>query len=81
MILMLLPREKVGAGIALSHVSFQAAMLSGPAPAGLTAGLWGAADATQRKRWPSHRRFRVFPACLEPRPRNQFQHESLIIAI
>lgn len=38
-----LPREKVGAGIALSHASLQAAMLGGPAFAGITAGLWGVA--------------------------------------
>jgi len=39
----LLPRDKVGAGIALSHASFQAAMLGGPALAGVIAGIWGVA--------------------------------------
>lgn len=39
----LLPREKVGAGIALSHASFQAAMLGGPALAGIIAGIRGVA--------------------------------------
>ncbi|RWR25584.1 MFS transporter [Sinirhodobacter populi] len=43
MIPALLPREKVGGGIALSHASFQAAMLGGPALAGIVAGLWGTA--------------------------------------
>lgn len=39
----LLPREKVGAGVALYHASFQAAMLTGPALAGIVAGVWGVA--------------------------------------
>lgn len=39
----LLPRDKVGAGIALSHASFQAAMLGGPALAGAIAAIWGVA--------------------------------------
>lgn len=38
-----LPRKQLGAGIALSHASFQVAMLAGPALAGLIAGLWGVA--------------------------------------
>lgn len=37
----LLPRDQVAAGIALVHVSFQAAMLGGPALAGLIAAGWG----------------------------------------
>ncbi|WP_020673491.1 MFS transporter [Amycolatopsis nigrescens] len=37
----LLPEELVGAGIALSHLSFQAAMLVGPAVAGLVTAKWG----------------------------------------
>lgn len=39
----LLPRDQVGAGIALSHASFQVAMLTGPALAGFIAGFWGVA--------------------------------------
>jgi MFS family permease len=39
----LLPRAKVGAGIALTHASFQAAMLGGPALGGIVAGVWGVA--------------------------------------
>jgi MFS family permease len=39
----LLPAERVAAGVALNHVSFQAAMLAGPAAAGLIAALWGVA--------------------------------------
>jgi MFS family permease len=37
----LLPRDQVPAGIALNHVSFQAAMLVGPAVAGLVLARWG----------------------------------------
>jgi MFS family permease len=37
----LLPRDQVPAGIALNHVSFQAAMLVGPAVAGLVLAHWG----------------------------------------
>lgn len=37
----LLPREQVAAGIALTHSSFQAAMLVGPAVAGFVAGGFG----------------------------------------
>lgn len=37
----LLPRGQVAAGIALNHVSFQAAMLVGPAVAGLVLARWG----------------------------------------
>lgn len=39
----LLPREKVSAGIALSYASFQAAMLGGPALAGIVSSIWGVA--------------------------------------
>lgn len=39
----LLPRDLVPAGIALTHLSFQAAMLGGPALAGLIAAGWGVA--------------------------------------
>lgn len=39
----LLPRRQVAAGIALNHVSFQAAMLAGPAVAGVIAARWGVA--------------------------------------
>jgi MFS family permease len=39
----LLPRERVSAGVALTHVGFQAAMLGGPALAGLIAAGWGVA--------------------------------------
>lgn len=47
----LLPERQVGAGLALSNLSFQAAMLVGPALGGLVTGAWGpgacyAADAT-----------------------------------
>ncbi|GAA2073199.1 MFS transporter [Actinomadura alba] len=41
----LLPREQVPAGIALNHVSFQAAMLVGPAVAGLAIAHWGVTSA------------------------------------
>ncbi len=41
----LLPREQVSAGIALNHVSFQAAMLVGPAVAGLVLARWGLTPA------------------------------------
>jgi MFS family permease len=37
----LLPRELVPAGVALNHVSFQFAMLAGPAVAGLVLARWG----------------------------------------
>jgi MFS family permease len=37
----LLPREQVSAGLALNHVSFQAAMLLGPAVAGALLAGWG----------------------------------------
>lgn len=37
----LLPRELVPAGLALQHLSFQGAMLVGPALAGLIIGRWG----------------------------------------
>ena len=37
----LLPRDQVPAGIALNHVSFQAAMVVGPAVAGLVLARWG----------------------------------------
>lgn len=37
----LLPREQVPAGIALQHLSFQGAMLVGPALAGLVIARWG----------------------------------------
>ncbi|WP_422647291.1 MFS transporter [Actinoalloteichus caeruleus] len=37
----LLPRDLVSAGIALQHLSFQAAMLLGPAVAGFVIGRWG----------------------------------------
>ncbi len=37
----LLPRTEVGAGVALQHLSFQAAMLGGPALGGLAIGAWG----------------------------------------
>ncbi|MCD0442142.1 MFS transporter [Glycomyces sp. A-F 0318] len=37
----LLPRDLVPAGLALQHLSFQAAMLAGPALAGLIIGRWG----------------------------------------
>ncbi|MFW6695099.1 MFS transporter [Streptomyces sp. MAR4 CNX-425] len=45
----LLPPDQVAAGLALSNVSFQAAMLAGPAAAGLIIARWGfpAAYATQ----------------------------------
>ncbi len=39
----LLPADRVAAGVALNHVSFQAAMLAGPALAGLVAAAWGVA--------------------------------------
>lgn len=41
----LLPRDQVAAGVALNHVSFQAAMLVGPAVAGLVIARWGATSA------------------------------------
>lgn len=37
----LLPADQVGAGIALANLSFQAAMLVGPAVAGVVAARWG----------------------------------------
>ncbi|WP_035276071.1 MFS transporter, partial [Actinoalloteichus caeruleus] len=37
----LLPRDLVSAGIALQHLTFQAAMLLGPAVAGFVIGRWG----------------------------------------
>jgi MFS family permease len=37
----LLPAERVAAGVALNHITFQAAMLAGPAVAGLIAAGWG----------------------------------------
>jgi MFS family permease len=37
----LLPPDRVPAGLALTHVSFQAAMLLGPSLAGLVAATWG----------------------------------------
>jgi predicted MFS family arabinose efflux permease len=37
----LLPREQVSAGLALNHISFQAAMLVGPAVAGAVLAGWG----------------------------------------
>lgn len=37
----LLPEDQVGAGIALSHLSFQAAMLVGPVIAGVVTAQWG----------------------------------------
>jgi MFS family permease len=37
----LLPAEQVGAGIALTHLSFQAALLVGPAVAGVVTARWG----------------------------------------
>ncbi|MEQ4206242.1 MFS transporter [Actinopolymorpha sp. B9G3] len=37
----LLPAEQVGAGIALNHLSFQLAMLVGPAVAGMVTAAWG----------------------------------------
>ncbi|WBB58317.1 MFS transporter [Streptomyces sp. WMMC500] len=45
----LLPADQVAAGLALNNVSFQAAMLAGPATAGLIIARWGlpAAYATQ----------------------------------
>ncbi|MFJ9041795.1 MFS transporter [Streptomyces sp. NPDC102406] len=45
----LLPGDQVAAGLALTNVSFQAAMLAGPATAGLIIARWGfpAAYATQ----------------------------------
>jgi MFS family permease len=45
----LLPSDQVAAGLALTNVSFQAAMLAGPAMAGLIIARWGlpAAYATQ----------------------------------
>lgn len=45
----LLPGDQVAAGLALTNVSFQAAMLAGPAAAGLVIARWGlpAAYATQ----------------------------------
>lgn len=45
----LLPGDQVAAGLALTNVSFQAAMLAGPAAAGLIIARWGfpAAYATQ----------------------------------
>lgn len=39
----LLPRDQVAAGIALTHLGFQAAMLVGPALAGLMVAGWGVA--------------------------------------
>ncbi|MFI5086605.1 MAG: MFS transporter, partial [Actinomycetales bacterium] len=39
----ILPREQVGAGVALSHLSFQASMLAGPVLAGLIIARWGLA--------------------------------------
>lgn len=39
----LLPRDQVAAGIALTHISFQAAMLAGPALGGLVVAGWGVA--------------------------------------
>ncbi|QSB13022.1 MFS transporter [Natronosporangium hydrolyticum] len=39
----LLPRDQVAAGIALHHLSFQIAMLVGPAAAGIIAAHWGVA--------------------------------------
>jgi predicted MFS family arabinose efflux permease len=42
---LLVPHDKVGAGIAVSQASFQAAMLVGPAIAGLVTGLWGIAGS------------------------------------
>jgi MFS family permease len=41
----LLPREQVPAGIALNHISFQVAMLVGPAVGGLVLARWGVASA------------------------------------
>ncbi len=41
----LLPRDQVPAGVALNHVSFQAAMLVGPATAGLVIARWGTTAA------------------------------------
>ncbi|MCI2419184.1 MFS transporter [Saccharopolyspora sp. K220] len=40
----LLPNEQVGAGIALTNLSFQAALLVGPAVAGVLAARWGVAS-------------------------------------
>jgi MFS family permease len=37
----LLPAQRVAAGVALHHITFQAAMLAGPAVAGLIAAGWG----------------------------------------
>lgn len=37
----LLPADQVAAGIALTHLGFQVAMLAGPAIAGLVVGVWG----------------------------------------
>jgi MFS family permease len=39
---LLLPRELVGAGVALDHVAFQLSMLAGPAIAGVVLAAWGA---------------------------------------
>lgn len=41
----LLPRDQVGPGLALNHISFQAAMLVGPALAGLVIAGWGTTAA------------------------------------
>jgi MFS family permease len=41
----LLPRARVGAGLALDTVAFQAAMLGGPALGGVLLGAWGAQAA------------------------------------
>jgi predicted MFS family arabinose efflux permease len=40
---LLLPRELVGAGVALDHVAFQVSMLTGPAIAGVVLAAWGVA--------------------------------------
>jgi predicted MFS family arabinose efflux permease len=40
---LLLPRELVGAGVALDHVAFQVSMLVGPAIAGVVLAAWGVA--------------------------------------
>jgi MFS family permease len=40
---LLLPRELVGAGVALDHVAFQVSMLVGPAIAGAVLAAWGVA--------------------------------------
>ena len=39
----LLPREQLSAGLALNHMSFQAALLLGPAAAGMITARWGTA--------------------------------------